>query len=132
MGNHFFKKAQNFMHFLPHDFREILPAGHVYAQEGITYVILVLQHQQYFITSSSMTWPPEKITPKMHSVLNDRKLRQKCKYMTFSFHKRVSILFRNSHVHFRVILMGISWRNCHVYDARCNKNDENMNMAKLH
>ena len=90
----FLKKAPNFMHFPPRDFCEILPAGHVYAQEGITYVILVLQHQQYFITSSSMTWPPEKITPKMHSVLNDRKLQQKCKYMTFSFHKRVFILFK--------------------------------------
>ena len=45
----FFTKAQNFTHFPPHDFHEVLPAGHAYTQEGITYNVFVLQHQQDFI-----------------------------------------------------------------------------------
>ena len=69
------------MQFPPHDSHPIFQASHAYTPEGITYDILVFQHQLNFIISLSLTLPTMKFTltsptmkftRNMHSVLNAR------------------------------------------------------------
>ena len=79
-------------------------------------------HHILIIDTASKNKQTNKNWPKMHCVLKARCLRQQCKYIAFSLHKRVDKFFIYPYTYFIWDFNGVSLRNLRVYNARCSEN----------